>query len=223
MSELIVIGYPDEHTAQHVWHELVRLERDFLIDLDDAAVIRRDVKGKLHVTTPAHHGVTRGTLSGFFWGTVIGVILLPFAPLFIAAGGLMGSALGVAGDLDIKEDFKNRARDLVQPGSSAIFVVLRKAAPDKFLKGIRPYGGTVLRTSLAPDAEARLMTALHGDDQAAAMPRQRTPSARAAHLSGTYGTAGTAETATAETATREAATRETLSPGSSRRDPGHRG
>jgi uncharacterized membrane protein len=217
MSELIVIGYPDEHTAQDVWHELVKLERDFLIDLDDAAVIRRDVKGKLHVTTPAHHGVTRGTLSGFFWGTVVGVILLPFAPLFIAAGGLMGSALGVAGDLDIREDFKKRAQDLLQPGSSAILVVVRKATPDKFLESVRPYGGTVLQTSLRPDAEVRLMRALHGDDQAAATPQQRAPSARAAHLSGSYDMAGTAEAETAE-----AAMRETLSPGGSRRDPGGR-
>jgi uncharacterized membrane protein len=181
MSELIVISYPGEHTAQDVWHELVKLQRDFLIDLDDAAVIRRDANGKLHVTTPAHHGVARGTLSGFFWGTVIGLILLPFAPLFSVAGGLMGSALGVAGDLDIKDDFKNRAQDLVQPGSSAIFVVLRKATPDKFLEGIRPFGGTVLQTSLAPDSEEHLMKALHGDDHAAAMPGQRAPSAHGAH------------------------------------------
>jgi len=249
MSELIVIGYPNEHTAHDVWHELVRLERDFLIDLDDAAVIRRDLNGKLHVTTPAHHGVARGSLSGFFWGTVIGVILLPFAPLFIAAGGLMGSALGVAGDLNIKDDFKNQAQDLVQPGSSAIFVVLRKVTPDKFLEGIRPYGGTVLQTSLPPDAEMRLMTALHGDEQAAAAatPQQRKPSARAAHLSGSYGSTETAdaqaadaeaadaeaadaedadaEAADAEAAdaeAAEAASRETLSPGGSRRDPGRR-
>jgi uncharacterized membrane protein len=180
MSDLIVISYPAEQTAQGVWHEQVKMQRDFLIDLNDAAVIRRDAHGKLHVTTPAHHGVARGTLSGFFWGTVIGLILLPFAPLLSVAGGLMGSALGVAGDLDIKEDFKNRARDLVQPGTSAIFVVLRQATPDKFVEGIWRYGGTVLRTSLAPDAEVHLMTALHGP--AAATLQQRAPSAHAAHL-----------------------------------------
>ena len=198
MSELIVISYPDEHTAHDAWHELAKLQRDFLIDLDDAAVIRRDAKGKLHVTTPAHHGVTKGTLSGFFWGTVIGLILLPFAPLFSVAGGLMGSALGVAGDLNIKDDFKNRARDLVQPGTSAIFVVLRKAAPDKFLEAMEPYGGTVLRTSLAPDAEQHLMRALHGDDQATATPEQSVPSARAAHASAGYGMTETAGAATRE-------------------------
>ena len=76
MSDLIVIGYPDETTDQKVWEELVKLEHDYLVDLEDAAVIRRDMKGKLHVTTPAHHAVAWGTLSGLFWGVLIGLLLL---------------------------------------------------------------------------------------------------------------------------------------------------
>ena len=50
MSELVVIGYPEEETADRVWSELVSLQRDYLIDLEDAAVIRRDRTGKFHVT-----------------------------------------------------------------------------------------------------------------------------------------------------------------------------
>ncbi|HEX7994618.1 MAG TPA: DUF1269 domain-containing protein [Streptosporangiaceae bacterium] len=169
MSDLIVIGYPDESTAQTVWQELVKLEKDYLLDLEDAAIIRRDRKGKLHVTTPAHHAVTWGALSGLFWGTIIGLIFLfPLAPLTGIAGGLMGAALGAGGDLAIKDDFKQRVQDLVQPGTSAIMVIVRKATPDRFIEALRPYGGTVLRTSLTHDAEQQLMKALHGDDRAAA-------------------------------------------------------
>lgn len=54
--------------------------------------------------------------------------------------------------------------NLVQPGTSAILVIVRKVTPDKFLEALRPYGGTVLCTSLSHDAEQRLMKALHGDD-----------------------------------------------------------
>jgi len=165
LSELIIIGYPDEHTAEEVWRELVDLERDYLIDLEDAAVIRRDKKGRLHVTTPAHHAVAWGTLSGLFWGTLIGLLFLfPLAPLVGAAAGVMGAALGAASDLGIKDDFKQRVKDQVQPGTSAILVVVRKVTPDKFLEAIAPYGGTVLRTSLSHDAEQNLMKALHGED-----------------------------------------------------------
>ena len=74
MSDLIVIGYPDEETAMKAWQEVTKLERDYLIDLEDAAIVRRDRKGKLHVTTPAHHAVTWGTLSGLFRGTLIGLL-----------------------------------------------------------------------------------------------------------------------------------------------------
>src|ERR1700726_4560114 len=168
MSDLIVIGYPDEETAEKVWNELVSLQEDFLVDLEDAAIIRRDQKGRLHVTTPAHHAVAWGTLSGLFWGVLIGLIFLwPLAPVVGVAGGIMGAALGAAGDLGIKEEFKQRVQDMVQPGASAMLVILRKVTPDKFEEALQPYGGTVLRTSLSHEQEQELMKALHGDDPSA--------------------------------------------------------
>lgn len=165
MSELIVIGYPDETTAESVWHELVKLDHDYSVDLEDAAIIRRDIAGKLHITTPSHHAVAWGTLSGFFWGTLVGLLfLIPAAPLIGVAGGLMGAALGAAGNLGIKDDFKERVNDLVKPGTSAVLVIARKMTMDKFMEALKPYGGTVLQTSLTKDAEKQLMEALHGND-----------------------------------------------------------
>ena len=168
MSDLIVIGYPDEETAEKVWDELVKLQADYLVDLEDAAIIRRDRKGRLHVTTPAHHAVTWGTLSGLFWGVLIGLIFLwPLAPVVGVAGGIMGAALGAAGDLGIKDEFRQRVQDMLQPGTSAIMVIVRKVTPDKFIETLKPYGGMVLKTSLPHDAEQQLMKALHGDDPSA--------------------------------------------------------
>ena len=164
MSDLIVIGYPDEHRAHDVWAELVKLGHDYLVDLEDAAIIWRDENGKVHVTTPAHHAVAKGTVSGLFWGTLIGLLFMfPLAPLAGVAGGIMGAALGAAWRLGIKDDFRQRVQDLVQPGTSALMVIVRKTTPDKFTEALRPYGGTVLKTSLPRDAELELMKALHGD------------------------------------------------------------
>ena len=72
-----------------------------------------------------------------------------------------------------------RVQDMLQPGTSAILVIVRKATPDKFLEALRPYGGTVLRTSLTHDAEQELMKALHGEDSAAATWSQGRDSASA--------------------------------------------
>lgn len=176
MSDLIVIGYPDENRAQEVWEELVKLQNDYLVDLEDAAIIRRDQNGKLHVTTPAHHAAAWGALSGMFWGVLIGLLFLfPVAPLVGVAGGIMGAALGAATDLGIKDDFKQRVQDMVQPGTSAIMVIVRKVTMDKFLEALRPYGGTVLHTSLPHDAEQKLMKTLHGEDPQAATWEQQSP------------------------------------------------
>ena len=168
MSDLIVIGYPDEDRAHQVWAELMKLERDLVVDLEDAAIIQRDEKGKLHVTTPAHHAVAWGSLSGLFWGVLIGLIFLfPLAPAVGVAGGILGAAFGAAAGLGIKDDFKQRVQELVQPGTSALLIIVRKVTPDKFIEALRPYGGTVLQTSLPHDAEQQLMKALHGDDPSA--------------------------------------------------------
>jgi uncharacterized membrane protein len=178
MSDLIIIGYPDETTAQKVWEELVRLERDYLVALDDAAIIRRDRKGKLHITTPADHAVAWGTFSGLFWGVLIGLLFLfPLAPLAGVAGGIMGAAFGAAENLGIKGEFKQRVQNMIQPGTSAILVILRKATLDKFVDALRPYGGTILQTSLPRDAEQQLMKTLHGDDPKAPIWEQPAASA----------------------------------------------
>src|SRR5258708_13560456 len=132
MSELIIIGYPDETTAENVWAELVKLQHDYLVDLEDAAIIRRDQKGKLHVTTPVHHQAAWGGLSGLFWGTLIGLLFLfPLAPLTGVAGGIMGPAPGPPGDLGIKDHFNQPGQDPVQPGTSAPPVTVPKPTPHK--------------------------------------------------------------------------------------------
>ena len=169
MSDLVIIGYPDEQTAGRAWSELTRRQQDYLADLEDAAIVRRDQKGKLRITSPAHHAVAWGTLSGLFWGTVIGLLLLPVAPaaapvvpMLGAAGGLAGAGIGVGADLVTEEDFRRGVQDLLQPGTSALLIILRSGEPGRFLEALRPYGGTILKTSLPPEAEDRLMKVLHG-------------------------------------------------------------
>ncbi len=163
MSELMVIGYDDEITAGRVLDELQELQREYLVDLDDAAVLVRNQRGKVKVTT-TDHSVSVGALSGMFWGTLIGLIfLVPVVGLVY--GGLIGAAAGGINRLDIKEDFKREFGAMVQPGNSAILAVVRRAAPEQIIEALEPYGGKVLRTSLSHEAEEKLMDELHGEER----------------------------------------------------------
>jgi len=48
----------------------------------------------------------------------------------------------------------------MQPGSSALFVLARRATPDKVLAELQGSGGTIMQTSLSHDDEAKLQAAL---------------------------------------------------------------
>jgi uncharacterized membrane protein len=158
MSDLIVIGYDDETTAETVLDDLLKMERDYLVDLKDAAVVFRDKEGQLHVHT-RHHLLGYETLTGMFWGLIVGLIfLVPVAGVVL--GGLAGLVAGTVGDLGMKQEFKDDVGALVQPGKSALMAVIRKATPDKVLEELSPYGGTVLRTSLTHDDENKLAESL---------------------------------------------------------------
>jgi uncharacterized membrane protein len=160
LSDLIVIGYPDEQTAPRVWDEVRKLENDYLIDLEDAAVIIHKADSKFEIRT-AHNPVAGQTFWGLFWGFLVGLIFL--VPLFgLAVGAATGAIFGAIERTSITRNFRDRVRELVQPGTSAIFLIVRKVTTDKVLEALKPYGGTVLKTSLTHDDEARLQEALQG-------------------------------------------------------------
>jgi uncharacterized membrane protein len=160
MAELVVIGYDDLATAESVLDEVQDLQRDYLIDLQDAAVVRRTDDGKLKVQTSTH-ATGAASLGGAFWGFLIGVLfLMPVAGL--AIGGIVGALMGKGIDLGIKDDFKKQVGELVAPGKSAILMVIRQATTDRVLEELAPYGGTVLRSSLSHDDEEALVAALSG-------------------------------------------------------------
>ena len=158
MSELIVVGFDDEYKAQEVRLALLKLQRDYLVDLEDAvvAVKRQDGKVKLH---QIHSLTAGGAICGGFWGTLIGLLFL--SPLFgLAIGASAGALSGALCDVGINDKFMKNLAATLCPGSSALFVLVRKATPDKVFSELQGYGGKVLRTSLSHEEEAKLQAAL---------------------------------------------------------------
>ena len=46
-SKLVAIVYPEMHRAEEVLGALKRLQNEYLIDLEDAAYVTKDAKGKM--------------------------------------------------------------------------------------------------------------------------------------------------------------------------------
>jgi uncharacterized membrane protein len=160
MSDLIAIGYPEEATAEEAAEEARRMARDLIIEPDAIAVIVRDKEGKYHVHT-SHHPVGAGATWGMFWGLLFG--LLFFIPVFgIAIGAGLGALMGKITKSGIDKSFQDQVRGMLQPGTSALFLMVEKVTPDRAVEGLGKYGGTVLKTSLSREGESELQDALHG-------------------------------------------------------------
>ena len=158
MSDLIAIAYDDEFKAEEVRLTLAKLQKEHLIELEDAAVVVKDDKGKVKLKQ-AVDLTAAGALSGGFWGLLIGSLF--FVPLFGAAlGASTGAISGALSDIGVDDDFMRELGENLQAGTSALFILVTKVTPDKVLEEIAPYGGKVLRTSLTKDKEAELQEVL---------------------------------------------------------------
>ena len=160
MADLIAISYPDETTADDAAAEARGLAQDLIIQPDAIAVIVRDKEGKYHTHT-SHHLVGGGATWGMFWGMLFG--LLFFIPVLgMAVGAGMGAILGKITKSGVDKQFQDQVRGLLQPGTSALFLMVEKVTPDKAVEALSKFGGTVLKTSLSKQGEAELQEALHG-------------------------------------------------------------
>ena len=167
MATLVAIAYPDQDTAEEARATVWRLEEELIIQAEQVASISRDPDGKYHVRT-THGGIptASGAVWGGFWGFLFGFLfLIPFAGWAMGAG--LGALFGHLGEKGIDKAFHQQVRDYLQPGTSALFLVIEHATPDKAIAALQQYGGTVIKTSLSEEDTAKLQEALQPPSGAA--------------------------------------------------------
>lgn len=162
MSELVVAGFKGQFTADEVLLDLLKIKQIHMIDLDDAVVAIRKQDGTV---TIKHSSVLvmADAAAGCGWGLLIGAVCLN--PLMgTLVGGVIGAAIGkivkVVEKIGIKEDFIKEVSNTLVPDSSAIFILVRKALPDKVVEELSKFKGKLLRSSLSPENEKELIQIL---------------------------------------------------------------
>lgn len=162
MSELVVLGFDGVGTADLCLTHLRALQKQHLIDLDDACVVIRNEKGKMQVKQAVNLtalGATSGAGTGMLMGALAGLLL--FNPLAgTAIGGLAGAGMGALSgsmaDFGINDEFVQELGQTIPEKSSALFVLVKSSTPDKVLPEIEAYNPRVWRTSLSNEQERRL-------------------------------------------------------------------
>ncbi|MEO1732946.1 MAG: DUF1269 domain-containing protein [Pseudomonadota bacterium] len=156
MADLIVLTFDDEATGFELRTELVKLQKEYLLTMEDAVVVTKDDAGKVHLHQ-ATNLTAAGAIGGSFWGLLIGFLFLnPLLGLAVGAGA--GAVSGMLTDLGIDDNFMKDLGEKLQPGGSAVFVLLKEVTGDKVLERLEHFHsrGHVMQTSLSKDNEAAL-------------------------------------------------------------------
>jgi len=157
VSELIVLAFDDVTGAFDVRDRLIELQKQQLVTLDDAAVVVRNEDGKVDVKQ-AKSLVGAGALGGAFWGMLIG--LLFFMPwLGLAIGSITGALAGKFTDIGVDDDFIEEVSETIEPGNSALFLLVEDVVADRVVEELKAFEPEVLRTNLSAEDEAKLKDA----------------------------------------------------------------
>lgn len=168
MNELIVVSFPGEETAEQALRKLLTVEPDLVVDLQDAVVTVRDRHGKVRLEQTVDL-VTARTSRGMAWGgllgTLVGVLLLnPLVGLLagVVLGAGAGALSGALADYGVDDHFIKAMARGFEPGTSALFILVRRIDVDRLMGELAPLGGSVVTASLSGEQEERLKTALQG-------------------------------------------------------------
>jgi uncharacterized membrane protein len=168
MSDLVVIAFPTEAKAEEVRQKLLAMQKEYLLELGDAVIAVKDAQGGVKLNQLLNTTAV-GAVSGAFWGSLIGLIFL--SPLIGAAlGAASGTLGGYLTDVGLDDKWMKETAAAIQPGTAALFLLIRKVTADKVMEGLKGEGGTLLKTSLDHTKEAALQAALAGAQAAVPAP-----------------------------------------------------
>src|SRR5262245_56269062 len=178
-QDLIVVGFKGTQRASEVLSELRKLDENWTLDLEDAVSVYRTDDGQLRIDQSVTPTRGQGADLGVFVGGMIGALVAaPFTGGLSAAaaatavgagaatGGLAGAGMGAEDATDFKrrygisDDFVEQVGRTINPGDSAVFVLLRTGQPDVVIEKFRGYGGRIVRTNLTLPQAARVQREL---------------------------------------------------------------
>jgi len=166
MATLSMLKFDTPDGAQNFLGTLQDLQKQQLIQVQDAAIVTWPVGKKKPKTQQLHSMTGAGALGGAFWGMLFGLLFfIPFVGL--AIGAAMGALAGHFSDYGIDDNFINSARDKVTEGTSALFLLTSGAVVDKVVAAVKGQKFEIVQTNLSKEQEDKLRAAFSEDESTA--------------------------------------------------------
>jgi uncharacterized membrane protein len=154
--QLIVAAFQDEKSAKEALKALKQAQRDRLIEIQNAAVLRKDENGKLHIRETADMGSGKGAALGGVAGAAIGLIAGPALLVPMAVGAVVGGLTAKLRDSGFSDERLKALGENLKPGSSAIVAVVEHKWVAEVKKAMEEAGADAMTAALGADIAEQL-------------------------------------------------------------------
>ena len=154
--QLIVAAFKDEAAAKEALKALKEAKKEGLIKIENAAVLRKDEKGKLHVKETHDMGGGKGAALGGVGGAAIGLIAGAALAGPVVFGALVGGLVAKLRDSGFSNERLETLGEGLQPGSSAIVAVVEHTWVAKVEEALAEAEADVMTAEIKADIAAQL-------------------------------------------------------------------
>src|SRR5512139_432552 len=154
--QLIVAAFKDEKAAKEALKVLKQAQKEKLIKIENAAVLHKDAKGKLHINETADIGGRKGASLGGVAGAAIGLIAGPALLVPAAVGALVGGLTAKLRDTGFSDARLKAIGDGLKPGSSAIIAVVEHSWVAQVETAMAEAGADTLTAAISEDISKQL-------------------------------------------------------------------
>ena len=154
--QVLIAAFNDEKAADAALSELKAARWAGLIGIQNAAVLRRDSKNKLHIKELKDWGGGKGAAFGGALGAVLGVLTGPGILVAGAAGALIGGLAAKLRDSGFSNQRLNTIGESLQPGTSAIVAIIEHKWVADLENALAEAGADVMTETIAADVAAQL-------------------------------------------------------------------
>ena len=177
---VIAVTFEDDVNAYAALTKLTELASQGQLEVQEAAVVKREADGSVTVKDRVGSDELMGTAGGGLIGLLVGVI---GGPLGMLLGGSYGLLVGSLFDLDEEERTETTLGEIsksVQAERTAVLAVVSEPSPEVIDAAMATLGGTVLRRSVY-DVEAEVAAVEKAERKAAREARQEVLRAKRDH------------------------------------------
>jgi uncharacterized membrane protein len=156
--QLVVAAFQDEAGADAALAALKQAKKENLISVKDAAVLRKDASGKLHVKEINDMTGTKGAGIGVITGAALGILTGGATLALAGVGAIAGGLAAKLRDSGFKDERLKKLGEGLKPGSSAIVTLTgNKDLAGEAQKELRKAGASdVLVEEISADVAKQL-------------------------------------------------------------------